>query len=271
MSTMKRIHLSFYRLSMAAMFCSLLLTAQSVHALKTDRDQPADIQADDTEIDFKKGTRTFINNVIAVQGTLRLKSDKLIAVYNDGELQKATMWGNLARFKQRPDGKPDDVQGWAKKIILDQQANTLTLVGKASLQQGLQTARGDTIVYNMATDTLKVNSGRFGDGGQNGRVRPDKKIEDPFADDDLPPPPQPSSSSAAKVENANDDSKNKEDDKNKTTAAEPRVAPTTSGRSRLILQPRKKPKEVESDADDNDGDSDDADDEEADTKEDGDS
>ena len=106
---------------------TILTFAGQAMALKSDRDQPADIEADDIEFDFKKGTRTYINNVLAIQGTLRLKADKLIAEYDGSELKSATMWGSLARFKQRPDGKEHDVEGWAKKIVVDQQANTLTL------------------------------------------------------------------------------------------------------------------------------------------------
>ena len=34
-------------------------------ALKTDRDQPADIEADDIEFNFQKGTRTYLDNVLA--------------------------------------------------------------------------------------------------------------------------------------------------------------------------------------------------------------
>jgi len=89
-------------------FVLVLIMACVTHqamALKSDRDQPADIEAEDIEFDFKKGTRTYLSNVIAIQGTLRLKADKLIANYTDGELKKATMWGSLARFASRPDGK----------------------------------------------------------------------------------------------------------------------------------------------------------------------
>ena len=263
----------FHRLAtvMIAIVCLGVFGTQPVHALKSDREQPADIQADDTEIDFKTGTRTFINNVLAVQGTLRLKADKLVAIYNDGELEQATMWGNLARFKQRPDGKPDDVQGWAKKIIVNQKANTLTLIGKAALQQGPSTARGDTIVYNMATDTLKVQSGRFGQGGKDGQIRPNKKIEDPFADDNAPPPESaPTTKTPVTAKNeGNVDSSDKQStdtntDKKQSDSSEQWVPPTQSGRSRLILQPRKKPKEEENDSEENDVD---ADDEDSDTDE----
>ena len=142
---------------------SILLCASSLgfssysYALKSDRDQPATIEADNTEIDFKSGVRTLTDNVLVVQGTLRLKADKLVAIYNKkGTLEKATVWGSLARFKQRPDNEPHDVEGWGKEMIVDYKTNTLTLIGSAALKQGETTARGEKIVYNMSTDKLRI-------------------------------------------------------------------------------------------------------------------
>lgn len=227
------------------------LFATQALALKSDRDQPADIEADDIEFDFKKGIRTYINNVLAIQGTLRLKADKLIAEYNGSELKKATVWGSLARFKQRPDGKDHDVEGWAKKIIVDQGKNTLTLIGKAALKQGPQIARGETIVYNMANDTLKVKgSAKMESSGKDGS-RPKRQLKDPFADNaDGPAPPKirtvkskkkndddgadgdQSGDSDSDVADATTDTDETDD------AQEQRLEPVKRGRSRLIINPK---------------------------------
>jgi len=216
----------FFSKYLLAILLSALISTQAL-ALKSDRDQPADIEADDIEFDFKKGTRTYTNNVLAVQGTLRLKADKLNAIYKDGELDSATAWGSLARFKQRPDDKPDDVEGWAKKIIVDQKTNTLTLIGQAALRQGGDTARGDTIIYNMTNDTLKVRGGsQIGTKGTKPKSNqpPKRKIVDPFANDPIPQeiPPAKATKSAEST----------------TQEQTPQSVPTRSGRSRLIIQPK---------------------------------
>lgn len=181
-------------------------------ALKSDRDQPAEIEADDTEIDFRTGVRTLTDNVLVVQGSLRLKADKLVANYNKkGDLIKATAWGSLARFKQRPDDKPDDVEGWAEKMIVDYANNTLTLIGKAALKQGETTARGNQIVYNMETDKLRIlGQSKVNTAGKS--TKPKRTIKDDFSDDDQGP--------GGEVE--------------QTTP----VTTTKSGRSRLIIQPK---------------------------------
>lgn len=209
----------------------------AAHALSTDRDQPAHIEADDIEFDFRNGTRTYTNNVLAVQGTLRLKADKLQAIYQDSELATATAWGSLARFKQRPDGKQHDVEGWAKKIVVDQKKNTLTLIGKAALKQGPDTARGDTIVYNMANDTLRVRGGaNVGAGGKSGQSKPKRTIEDPFKDDAQGPPEV--ARTTTPTTKGDESSADKDETEGEGEAQEPEVQPTRSGRSRLIITPK---------------------------------
>ena len=222
----------------------MLLSAGNALALSTDRDQPAEIEADDIEFDFKTGTRTYINNVLVVQGTLRLKADKVIAVYKDQDLDTATAWGSLARFKQRPDGKEHDVEGWAKKIIVDQKANTLTLIGRAALKQGPDTARGETIVYNMATDTLSLKGGaKVGAAGKTGKQPGERKLKDPFADDGQAAGPKgPATKPKKPVANADtadsDEPTDVETEEPAEAEQEPQPEPVKSGRSRLIIQPK---------------------------------
>jgi len=219
---------------LTGLFCSHAL------ALSTDRDQPADIEADDIEFDFKKGIRVYKKNVLIVQGTLQIKADELVTLYDgDGELSEATATGSLARFKQRPDGKPDDVEGWAEKIVVDQANNILTLYGQAGLKQGADTAQGETIIYNMATDTLKVQGGaKVGTAGTDGQAPNDRKLEDPFKDSPIPVPP-------VAAQSTNDVTTPGGGQNNGTSPESTEVEPATvvpstvpSGRSRLIIQPK---------------------------------
>lgn len=225
-------------------------------ALKTDRDQPAQIEADETDIDFRTGRRILTNNVLVLQGTLRIKADKLVADYGkDGKLVKAVADGNLARFKQRPDDKPDDVEGWGKKIEVDYPTNTLTLIGKAALKQGGTTATGDKIVYNMETDKLKIMGGsEFSSQGKNGTASKPKKLKDPFGDDDQGPASRSPETKKSKWESGKSSAaSSKSNDNDKKSATEntqtQTYAPAKNGRSRLILQPKKKEKEADEQTD----------------------
>ena len=218
-------------IKLATLVAALLLSAD-VLALKADREKPADIEADDTTIDFKTGKRTFIGNVLVVQGSLRIKADKVIANYEGGQLVNATAWGKLARFKSRPDGKPDDVEGAAEKIFVNQANNTLTLFKRATLKQGFNTAAGEEILYNMANDTLKIKGGRGSNQG-----KPKRKLEDPFKDDPLP------ASGASKNASQSSNKSPASSKPSKKNATTPTVETVPSGRSRLIIQPKSKNKE----------------------------
>lgn len=134
----------------------LFLYAQTVFGLDTDRDQPATVEADEVEYDFRTGERIYKGNVIVEQGSMRITGDKLVVIYKNDELQSATAIGNLASFKQRPEGKSQDVVGKAKKIHLDQIKNVLTLVNSASLQQGPDLAKGELIVYDINNEKLSI-------------------------------------------------------------------------------------------------------------------
>ena len=143
-----------HALTLAAIFF-----VHTVMALDSDRDQPATVEADEVEYDFRTGVRTYKGDVVVEQGSLRITGDKLVVLYVDDEMEKATVWGNLASFKQRPEGKTQDVIGKGKKIVLDQTVNTVTLYTNASLSQGNDEAKGDLIVYDISRDKLSVQGG----------------------------------------------------------------------------------------------------------------
>ncbi len=163
-------------------FCIALgLLFSNSFALSTDRDQPADISSDEVDVDFNTGRRTFIGNVRFIQGTLRVKGDRIDATFKDGKLVKAIAYGKPAAFKQRPDGKENDVEGRGQTIIMNQTSNTLTLKKKASLKQGFDVAKGSVIVYNMKNDTLKVKGQAKAQTAKTAPTKTTPKTEtDPF-------------------------------------------------------------------------------------------
>ena len=136
-----------------------LLGASNVHALESDRDQPAVIDAESVDIDFGTGKRTYEGNVRLVQGTLRLTADILEVHFKDDKLEKAIAKGKRAEFRQRPDGKDHDVIGKANFILLDEINNIITLTKSAEIAQGPDVIRAATIEYNMATDKMKMRGG----------------------------------------------------------------------------------------------------------------
>ncbi|MBS1269574.1 MAG: Lipopolysaccharide export system protein LptA [Gammaproteobacteria bacterium] len=179
------------RFSLCILTTCLSLHALPAHSLSSDREQPATIEADEVEFDFRTGKRTYKGNVIVVQGTLRITGEKIVVQYsNENEqVETATSWGNPATFRQRPDGKEGDVYGEGDTIVLNEIVNTLTLIKNASMTQAGNTAIGSKIVYDMATDRMTVKGLRQQQGSgdevttdsETGRakviIRPEKSSE----------------------------------------------------------------------------------------------
>lgn len=146
------------RLPVSTLILCLLLAAPAARALDSDRQQPATIEADEVEFDFRTGKRVYKGDVVVVQGTLRITGDKLVIEYTEqgDQIEKATSWGTPATFKQRPEGKDSDVYGEGDEIVLNEIENTLTLIENAVMTQAGNTAKGQRIVYDMASDRMTV-------------------------------------------------------------------------------------------------------------------
>ena len=129
----------------------------SVHALDSDRQQPATLDADDFELDLKTGVRTYRGNVILRQGSIRLDCDELVTYFNeDGELDKGICTGNPGRFKQRPEGQETDVVGQGLTITLDQVKEIIILKNRADVEQAGNRIKGKLITYDLKTEKVKV-------------------------------------------------------------------------------------------------------------------
>lgn len=130
------------------------------HALDSDAEQPATLDADDMEMDFSTGVRIYRGNVVFRQGSIKLNCEELTTYFSsEGELDKAVCVGSPGRFKQRPEGKEHDVVGTALEITMDQLEELITLKSRAKVVQGETTITGRIITYNLATEKAKIKGG----------------------------------------------------------------------------------------------------------------
>jgi len=144
------------------------------HAYDTDRDQPATLDADEFDMDFQTGVRTYRGNVVYQQGSIRLFADELVAYFKDGELQRAVARGNLAEFRQRPDDSETDVVGVALRIELNEAEQLVTLRDRAKVTQDANTVTGYFFNDTTTTEKVKVRSG--------GKKKPTRTKVQPTAD-----------------------------------------------------------------------------------------
>jgi lipopolysaccharide export system protein LptA len=134
----------------------LALMSSSACALESDSDQPINIDSNTATYDDKTATSTYIGNVISVQGSIRVNSDKLVVYFVDGEAEKLVFTGNKAKFKQTPSEGADDITGEAMTGEFYPKKNLLVLIDDATVWQGNATYSSNLIEYDIKTSLVKA-------------------------------------------------------------------------------------------------------------------
>lgn len=149
-----------------------LTAATAAWAEKADRDKPVNLEADRAFVDDAKKTHTFEGNVVLTQGTLVIKSDKLVVVQDTDGFQKGVATGGpggLAFFRQKREGKNDYVEGEAERIEHDSKSEKSQFFNKAHVKSGGDDVRGSYIVYDAKSENYSVTN------GPNGTSAPSKQ------------------------------------------------------------------------------------------------
>jgi len=162
----------------ALMVLAALGTTGPAFALKSDRDQPVVVDADESELDFQTGLRIYRGNVSVRQGSLLIRGDKLELRYKDETLLDATAYGKPATFRQRPDGQEEEVHGEANRIVLDDITDKVHLYDNAVMTQGQNTVKSNVVHYDMNSSKVIIkggpgkttDTGAAGDSGGRARV-----------------------------------------------------------------------------------------------------
>ncbi|MGH8104969.1 MAG: lipopolysaccharide transport periplasmic protein LptA [Arenimonas sp.] len=129
----------------------------------TDRNQPMDVQADNTDAVMEDNSDSTLNgNVIITQGTLQIKADRAIIHRRDGDIDKVTLTGNPVVMKQVNDnGEPMNAQ--AATIVYTLSSDLILLNGNVIIDQPRGSMRGENVKYDLKT-------GRLNGGGDGNRV-----------------------------------------------------------------------------------------------------
>ncbi|MGH8402767.1 MAG: lipopolysaccharide transport periplasmic protein LptA [Gammaproteobacteria bacterium] len=153
-----------HRLRLLLVVC-VLFAGASAWALKTDKNQPINIQADHGDFQgnssSSNGTGIYTGHVLITQGSIRITADKAVLHMANGEIQTADMTGAPATFQQQPDTGAL-AHGVANEITYDQNKNEVDLLGAAQLHQGERLLTADVIHYNTATEHVIAIGGKNG-------------------------------------------------------------------------------------------------------------
>jgi lipopolysaccharide export system protein LptA len=128
-------------------------------ALSTDRDEPVHIEADWAEANDRTGVQVYKGKVVIVQGSLRITGDVVTMYFDDQrELDRLIAVGQLARFRQKPDGDALYQHAKAERIQYNLATDTMVLTGSAELSKGEDSIKATRIVYDTLNARIKGES-----------------------------------------------------------------------------------------------------------------
>ncbi|RLJ63760.1 lipopolysaccharide transport periplasmic protein LptA [Sulfurisoma sediminicola] len=176
-----------------ALCLALLWAAGPALAERADRDKPVNLEADRITVDDIQKVQVFEGNVQLVQGTLVIRTDRLVVKQDTEGFQQGTAYGGangLARFRQKREGKDEFIEGEAERIEYESKAEKAQFFVRAMVRSGLDEVRGQYISYDGKTERYLVTSGPDGTSaataGKPDRVR--AVIQSKSAKGTPPPP-----------------------------------------------------------------------------------
>lgn len=127
------------------------------YALSSDSQQPMQIIADSTLINYKSGVNTYEGNVKINQGSTHLTADRLITKTNSQhKMEIATAYGlkKLAEYTTIPKSGDQQFHAKAKIIRFYPPKSTIELENDVIVTQGENSFHGAMIIYNMKDQTV---------------------------------------------------------------------------------------------------------------------
>jgi lipopolysaccharide export system protein LptA len=166
---MNNTRVSFALVGIMILFCSKAM------GLESDGDQPITIDSNSATYNERKGTSTYVGNVISVQGSMTVRSSKLIAYLSDGDVVKLVWTGSPVRFKQKQDGKKEDLVGKSLRLEYFPDKSEMVLIDKAVVTQGNNTYNSDLIKYNSKTSMVRAGNKKSDSQRVHVVLKPKKK------------------------------------------------------------------------------------------------
>lgn len=157
-------------------FCVFAVASQNVAAAtnplgssKHNTSAPIEINADSLEVLQEENKAIFTGHVVAIQGDVRLKSDKMTVYYTkkqeapatkkksaapdeSGAIKKIDVNGSV--FLSTPEETASGTSG-----VYDVEQSQILLDDNVVLTRGKNTLRGDHLVYDFATGKSRLTGG----------------------------------------------------------------------------------------------------------------
>ena len=147
-------------------------TTTSITGSKHDNSAPINISSDNFQGDLETKVGTYIGNVIVIQGDYKLRADKMNVHVVDGKANTIDAAGNIL-FNSGIETASGDTG------VYDLNAHTVTLDGKVVLTKMKNVMRGTHLVMNLDTNKAYLTAkGMAGGGRVQGLFIPAPKKDD---------------------------------------------------------------------------------------------
>jgi lipopolysaccharide export system protein LptA len=182
-----------FEISVAIGLC-LLLAAAPLQALKTDRQQPLEVNADSTDGTLGDGLATLKGQVEIRQGTLFIRADVANVTKTEGRVQHIELTGAPVHLEQEIE-EQGLVTAQAARIEYEVASGVVTLTGAADVVHPQYHISGERLVYDMNAQHFQ-GSGGDTEGRIQIRLDPEllpDNVPDAEPEDrpDDPPPAEP--------------------------------------------------------------------------------
>jgi len=137
----------------------LLLLPVTGWGLSNDSSQPISIEADRATLNEKTGNSVYEGNVYLQQGTLVLQGSKMTVQLDGNSIETLVLTGDMATYRQRPDGKESDRHAEAERIEFYAKEDRVILLENARVwRSGNNELRSDRIVFDLKSNTVNAGS-----------------------------------------------------------------------------------------------------------------
>lgn len=158
------------RRRLADLACSLVLATLAFPglALESDRNQPMDIEAIDSDSDLTTGVLKLIGGVKINQGSLKIDATtgEVHRTTEASDISKVILEGNPTCLEQQLDNAAGTMRACSAKMEYDIAADSVVLTGNVRIEEPRGTLTGERVTYNIAQGRVQGQS-----GGGDSRVR----------------------------------------------------------------------------------------------------
>ena len=145
------------------LFLCLLVLSPPLMALKSDRQEPLEVNANSTDGTLGDGITTLRGHVDIRQGSLHITADEAEVSKTDGRVSSVTFRGDPAFLEQEIEDQ-GLVQATARVIDYQVASGLVTLTGNADVKHPQYQISGELLTYDLNIQHFKGSSDENGNG-----------------------------------------------------------------------------------------------------------